>query len=116
MKTRLSLGYTDQKGTMVGTAYKRYTARLTTDLKATKWLSFGGSLAFAGTQSEGQNTDAMQGGIFNLAQQFFPTLNRDSAFFGPGGYYTKDGDNPLLKVATINNQQTQMRMCIPRRW
>ncbi|SEA40457.1 TonB-linked outer membrane protein, SusC/RagA family [Chitinophaga terrae (ex Kim and Jung 2007)] len=110
MKTRMSLGYTDQKGTMIGTSYKRYTARITTDLKASKWLSFGGSLAFAGTHSQGQNTDAMQGGIFNLAQQFFPTLSKDSAFFGPGGYYTKDGDNPVLKVASIDNQLKNYRI------
>ncbi|WP_188315930.1 TonB-dependent receptor [Chitinophaga agrisoli] len=109
LRTRLSLGYTNQDGTMIGTAYKRYTARLTADLKANSRLSFGGTLAFAATDSKGQNTDAMQGGIFNLAQQFFPTLNRDSVFFGPGGYYTKDGDNPILKAASIDNRLRNYR-------
>ncbi|WP_349313967.1 TonB-dependent receptor [Chitinophaga sp. MM2321] len=110
LKARLSLGYTDQDGTMIETSYKRYTGRATVDLKASNKLTFGGSLAFAATQSKGQNTDAMQGGIFNLAQQFFPTLNRDSAFFGPGGFYTKDGDNPILKAASIDNQLKNFRI------
>lgn len=110
LKARMSLGYTDQKGTMIGTSYKRYTGRLTVDLKGNDKFSFGGSLAFAATESKGQNTDAMQGGIFNLAQQFFPTLNRDSAFFGPGGYYTKDGDNPILKAASIDNNLKNFRI------
>ena len=110
LKARLSLGYTDQDGTMIGTSYKRYTARLTVDLKANDKFSFGGSLALAATQSQGQNTDAMQGGIFNLAQQFFPTLDKDSAFFGPGGFYTKDGDNPILKAASIDNELKNFRV------
>ncbi len=110
LKARLSLGYTNQEGTMIGTSYKRYTARLTTDMKATNSLSFGSTLAFAATDSKGQNTDAMQGGIFNLAQQFFPTLNKDSAFFGPGGFYTKDGDNPVLKAASIDNRLKNYRI------
>ncbi len=110
LKARMSLGYTDQKGTMIGTSYKRYTGRLTVDLKGNDKFSFGGSLAFAATESKGQNTDAMQGGIFNLAQQFFPTLNRDSAFFGPGGYYTKDGDNPILKAGSIDNNLKNFRI------
>ncbi|HEU4552335.1 MAG TPA: TonB-dependent receptor [Chitinophaga sp.] len=110
VRARMSLGYSDQDGTIIATSYKRYTGRLTVDMKANDKFSFGGSLAFAATESQGQNTDAMQGGIFNLAQQFFPTLNKDSAFFGPGGYYTKDGDNPLLKAASVDNQLRNFRI------
>ncbi|MBE7169287.1 MAG: TonB-dependent receptor [Williamsia sp.] len=109
LKARLSLGYNAQDGTMIETSYKRYTGRATVDLKASDKLNFGGSLAVAITQSKGQNSDAMQGGIFNLAQQFFPTLNKDSAFFGDGVYYTKDGDNPILRAKTINNQLNNIR-------
>ena len=80
IKARLALGYNAQDGTMIETSYKRYTGRATVDLRASDKLNFGGSLAFAITRSKGQNSDAMQGGIFNLAQQFFPTLSPDSAF------------------------------------
>ncbi len=110
IKARLALGYNDQDGTMIETSYKRYTGRATVDLKASDKLSFGTSLAFAVTQSKGQNSDAMQGGIFNLAQQFFPTLSPDSAFFGDGVYYTKDGDNPVLRAKSINNQLFNTRL------
>ena len=109
LKARLSLGYNEQDGTMIETSYKRFTGRTTIDLKAGDKLNFGGSLAFALTQSKGQNSDAMQGGIFNLAQQFFPTLNKDSAFFGDGVYYTKDGDNPILRAKTVNNRLNSIR-------
>lgn len=110
LKARLSLGYNDQAGTLIETDYKRYTGRATVDLKASDKMSFGGSLAFASTESKGQNSDAMQGGIFNLAQQFFPTLSPDSAFFGDGGYYTKDGDNPILRAKTIDNKLFNSRV------
>ncbi len=110
LKARLSLGYNDQKGTMIETYYKRYTGRATVDLKVGSKLNFGGSLAFASTESKGQNSDAMQGGIFNLAQQFFPTLHRDSAYFGDGVYYTKDGDNPILRARTIDNHLYNSRI------
>ncbi|RAJ93145.1 TonB-linked SusC/RagA family outer membrane protein [Larkinella arboricola] len=104
LKARLSLGYNDQAGTIIETYYKRYTARATADLKAGDKLNFGGSLAFSSTESKGQNTDPMQGGIFNLAQQFFPTLAPDAPFFGDGVYYTSNGDNPLLKAKSIDNK------------
>ena len=110
LKARLSLGYNDQIGTMIETDYKRYTGRATVDLKAGDKFNFGGSLAFASTESKGQNTDAMQGGIFNLAQQFFPTLSPDSAYFGNGAYYTKDGDNPILRAKTIDNKLYNTRI------
>ncbi|QHV99424.1 SusC/RagA family TonB-linked outer membrane protein [Spirosoma endbachense] len=104
LKARLSLGYNDQTGTMIETYYKRYTARVTADLKASDKLNFGGSLAFASTETKGQNSDPLQGGIFNLAQQFFPTLAQDAPFFGDGVYYTSNGDNPLLKAKAIDNK------------
>ena len=110
IKARLSLGYNTQDGTMIETSYKRYTGRTTVDIKATDNLNFGASLAFALTEAKGQNTDAMQGGIFNLAQQFFPTLSADSAFFGDGQYYTKDGDNPILRAKTIDNKLFNSRV------
>ncbi|MCX6213018.1 TonB-dependent receptor [Spirosoma sp.] len=110
LKARLSLGYNDQVGTMIETYYKRYTARATADLKAGEKLSFGGSLAFASTETKGQNTDPLQGGIFNLAQQFFPTLAQDAPFFGDGVYYTSNGDNPLLKAKAIDNKLFNSRI------
>lgn len=110
LKARLSLGYNDQDGTMIETSYKRYTGRATVDLKASDKFNFGGSISFASTKSKGQNTNSMQGGIFNLAQQFFPTLGAESAFYGDALYYTKDGDNPILKANSIDNELYNTRV------
>ena len=110
LKGRLSLGYNDQAGTMIETSYKRFTGRATVDLKAGDHMNFGASLAFTSTESKGQNSDAMQGGIFNLAQQFFPTLSADSAYFGDGSFYTKDGDNPVLRAKTMDNKLFNSRV------
>lgn len=110
LKARLSLGYTNREGTIIETNYERYTGRANVDLKAGDKFNFGGSLAFAITNSKGQNTDAMQGGIFNLAQQFFPTLSPDSAFYGSPVYYTKDGDNPILRAKSIDNMLHNFRL------
>lgn len=110
IRARLSLGYNAQDGTIIETSYKRYTGRTTIDIKASDNLNFGASLAVALTEAKGLNTDAMQGGIFNLAQQFFPTLSPDSAFFGDGQYYTKDGDNPILRAKTIDNRLYNSRI------
>ena len=52
LKTSLSLGYLDQDGTMIETFYKRYTGRVTSDLKVNDKLDFGGSLAFTVTQAK----------------------------------------------------------------
>jgi TonB-linked SusC/RagA family outer membrane protein len=110
LKARLSLGYTNQEGTIIETNYERYTGRANIDLKAGAHFHFGGSLAFSVTNSKGLNTDAMQGGIFNLAQQFFPTLSPDSAFYGDPVYYTKDGDNPILRAKSMDNRLNNSRI------
>lgn len=107
---RASLGYTDEEGTMIETSYKRYTGRVSVNAHPINMFHFGGSFGLATTQSNGQNTDAMQGGILNLAEQFIPTLSADSPFFGSALYYTKDGDNPILRAETINNNLSDTRL------
>ncbi len=42
-----SFGYLNQQGTQLGQDYKRYSSKMSVDVKATKWFSMGGSIAAA---------------------------------------------------------------------
>ncbi|WP_439558221.1 SusC/RagA family TonB-linked outer membrane protein, partial [Dyadobacter sp.] len=106
----LSLGYRDQQGTLIETWYKRFTGRITGDLKVNDKLRFGSSLAFALSRAKGQQNQEMRIGIFNLAQQFYPTLGPNDVVNGSSAYYTTQGDNPLLRARSIDNQLRNMRM------
>jgi TonB-linked SusC/RagA family outer membrane protein len=110
LKAAVSLGYLDQDGTMIETKYKRYTGRFTADLTASDKLSFGGSLAYTITQSQGQQNQVMNYGIFNLAQQFYPTLGPDAVINGSSAYYTTQGDNPVLRARSMDNRLKSSRV------
>ena len=45
VKTYLSVGYLDQKGTQKGQDYTRYSGKFNIDLNPVRWLRFGGSIA-----------------------------------------------------------------------
>ena len=106
----LSLGFLDQDGTMIETWYKRYTGRLTVDLKVNEHLKFGSTLAFAYTQAKGQRNNEMRLGIFNLAQQMYPNLGINDVIDGSTAYYTSQADNPVLRAKTMDNRMQNMRV------
>lgn len=106
----LSLGFLDQDGTMIETWYKRYTGRLTVDLKANDHLKFGSTLAFTYTQAKGQRNNELRVGIFNLAQQMYPHLGLDDVIDGSTAYYTSQADNPVLRAKSIDNRMENMRV------
>lgn len=106
----LSLGFLDQDGTMIETWYKRYTGRLTVDLKANDHLKFGSTLAFTYTQAKGQQNNELRVGIFNLAQQMYPHLGLDDVIDGSTAYYTSQADNPVLRAKSIDNRMENMRV------
>lgn len=49
-KYSASFGYTDQRGLMTESWFKRYSARITGDVKITKWLDMSTNLAYARSQ------------------------------------------------------------------
>lgn len=106
----LSLGYLDQDGTMIETWYKRYTGRLTADLKANEYLKFGSTLAFTYTQAKGQQNNELRVGIFNLAQQMYPHLGLDDVIDGSTAYYTSQADNPVMRAKSIDNRMENLRL------
>ncbi|HMK17793.1 MAG TPA: TonB-dependent receptor [Chitinophagaceae bacterium] len=74
-----SFGYLNNKGTIKGQSFERYTARSNIDIAATKWLSFGTNLNFSyGTQQYGQSGTGVstvgnpQGGLYESARANFP--------------------------------------------
>ena len=74
-----SFGYLNNKGTIKGQSFERYTARSNIDISGTKWLSFGANLNFSyGTQQYGQSGTGVstvgnpQGGLYESARANFP--------------------------------------------
>ena len=74
-----SFGYLNNKGTIQGQSFERYTARSNIDIAATKWLSFGANLNFSyGKQQYGQSATGVstvgnpQGGLYESARANFP--------------------------------------------
>lgn len=106
----LSLGFMDQDGTMIETWYKRYTGRLTVDLKANDYLKFGSTLAFTYSQAKGQQNNELRVGIFNLAQQMYPHLGLDDVIDGSTAYYTSQADNPVMRAKSIDNRMENLRL------
>uniref|UniRef100_F4C3K1 TonB-dependent receptor plug n=1 Tax=Sphingobacterium sp. (strain 21) TaxID=743722 RepID=F4C3K1_SPHS2 len=110
VQAALSLGYRDQQGTLIETWNKRYTGRANVDVNVSNKLKFGGTLAFAYTHSKGQRNEDFRLGIFNLAQQFYPTLGLRDVVNGSSAYYSTQGDNPILRAESMENFLKNMRM------
>jgi TonB-linked SusC/RagA family outer membrane protein len=72
-----SMGYLDNKGTIVGQEYKRYTGKASIDITPTNWFTFGTSMnASYGVQQYGQSTEGRSslvntGGLYDTARAVF---------------------------------------------
>ena len=74
-----SFGYLNNKGTIKGQSFERYTANLNIDIVATKWLSFGSSINVNYNKQEyGQSATGVStvgtpsGGLYESARGVFP--------------------------------------------
>ncbi|GEO10267.1 SusC/RagA family TonB-linked outer membrane protein [Segetibacter aerophilus] len=56
-KYSMSLGYTDQNGLMKQSFFRRYTGRLTSDFKVSKWLNVSTSLSFIKSKQTNRDGD-----------------------------------------------------------
>jgi TonB-linked SusC/RagA family outer membrane protein len=110
INSSISLGYRDEQGTLIESWHKRFTGRATADMTVSDKIKIGGSLAFTYTRAQGQQNQNMRLGIFNLAQQFYPTLGPDDVVDGSSAYYTTQGDNPVLRAKSIDNQLYNLRL------
>ena len=95
--TLFSFGYLDQGGIIVGSAYKRYTARLNTDITLTKRLKAGITLngAFAQKQNidEGGDMSAINAALYMAPTT--PVKTSTEGLFGlnPDGSQDPNGDS-----------------------
>ena len=91
-----SFGYLNNKGTIKGQSYERYTARANVDFAATNWLSFGNNINISySTQEYGQSGVGIatigtpQGGLYESARQLFsyavPYDTAGNRILFPGG-------------------------------
>lgn len=77
MKAYGSLGYLDNKGTVIGQSYQRYTGKVSIDVDATDWFSFGATINASygvneyGQSAAGRNTNVNGGGLYDTARGIF---------------------------------------------
>lgn len=74
-----SFGYLNNKGTIKGQSYKRYSAKANVDISATNWLSLGTNISLTYSNQEyGQSQvnistiGTPQGGLYESARSLFP--------------------------------------------
>ncbi len=74
-----SFGYLNNKGTIRGQSYERFSAKANVDITATKWLSFGSNISATYSKQEyGQSQvniatiGTPQGGLYESARSLFP--------------------------------------------
>ncbi|HWB90424.1 MAG TPA: SusC/RagA family TonB-linked outer membrane protein, partial [Puia sp.] len=96
LKAYGSFGYLNNKGTIKGQSYQRYTARANVDFNATNWLSFGSNLSLSySTQEYGQSAVGVAtigtpaGGLYESARGLFsyavPYDTAGNRILFPGG-------------------------------
>jgi TonB-linked SusC/RagA family outer membrane protein len=79
VKGYASFGFLDNTGSIQGQAYKRYSAKASVDIAATKWLTFGNNIsATYSVQEFGQNAAGVatigspQSGLYESARGIYP--------------------------------------------
>lgn len=115
IKTYASIGVLDQTGSIAGQDFKRYTALLGLELKATKWLTFGATInanysiqnyGYAGSGSRGSAQ------LYGASRGQYPFAEPyDSAgnyIFNPGG--SINVINPIRDKDLVINERTTARM------
>ena len=77
MKGYVSFGYLDNKGTVKGQSYTRYTGKVSIDITPKKWFSFGGSINSSysvneyGQSTVGKNSLVNKGGLYDTSRMIF---------------------------------------------
>ena len=81
VKYSMSLGYTDQNGLMKDSYFRRYTGRLTSDIKVLKWLNISTSLEFVKSkQSDDGNITRSTAEVWSILPTKYPV--NDNQYIG----------------------------------
>jgi TonB-dependent starch-binding outer membrane protein SusC len=112
-----SFGYLDNKGTIIGQGFKRYTAKVSIDITPTKWFTFGSTMnASYGIQSYGQSDTGRNGtgnnsslfdsarGVFQYAVPFDDNGNRIENPGGDDGTKTPIYETDYTTDKRVNNR------------
>ncbi|MEO6728657.1 MAG: TonB-dependent receptor [Candidatus Dojkabacteria bacterium] len=77
VKSYGSFGFLDNKGTVLGQSYKRYSGKLSVDINGTDWLTYGGTLNTSygvneyGQSPSGRNSLTNTSGLYESARAIF---------------------------------------------
>lgn len=101
----VSGGYLDQEGTVINTAYKRYTLQFNHEARNRSWLKFGNHLTLSHDAKDQGNYNVLNS-LASLPTQ--PVRNEDGSYSGPGAEAKFYGDlrNP---IGTANLETNQAR-------
>ncbi|MAW97075.1 MULTISPECIES: TonB-dependent receptor [unclassified Leeuwenhoekiella] len=115
MKAYLSAGYLDQKGTVVGQEYKRYSALMNLQLTPVNWLTLGGTInASYAIQDYGYSAGGSRGSrtIYEAALGQLPYAQpydeNGEYIFNPGG--NPNIINPIRDIGEVINERKTARM------
>jgi TonB-linked SusC/RagA family outer membrane protein len=106
----LDVGYLDQDGIMVGSNFKRYSAKLSIDQSATKWLRIGTNLSYNRTNQRTVpvNASTQFGGAVISAlvtpeyiPVYMPEGSPNPGVYGYSTFYS--GDNPMSDIYNNTN-------------
>lgn len=110
MKAYASFGYLGNEGTISGQGYKRYSGKVSADITATKWFSFGGSLNTTygvnefGQSTAGRNSLVNTAGLYQSARANFAyTVPYDAA----GNRVEFPGGDIAIKTVVDEAQYSQ---------
>lgn len=103
----IGLGYYDQKGTMVGSGFQRYSIRANTQFDATDNIRFGGSLLLSKSDTDQNDQSGGRRSIEHAMKQAPTVPVYDDSFVGGYGWPTtadgQDASNPIANAYLIDN-------------
>lgn len=107
----LGFGYLDNKGTLLGTYFKRYSVRVNTEFRPKDWLKLGENIQISYTQGAGVDNHNPQGLLADLYQRspLMPIFDIAGNYSGPKGFVDTralhiGGNNPVFNQNTsLNN-------------
>ncbi|MBN2762565.1 MAG: SusC/RagA family TonB-linked outer membrane protein, partial [Bacteroidales bacterium] len=105
-------GFYKQDGIIIGSNFKRVTARINLNTQLKDWIKVGGTFAYANTSEKITLNDGGDGVIMNalLMQPDIPVKNMDGEYAGPDVTYAGSNYNPVALALLRNNNLDRERI------
>lgn len=105
-------GWMGQQGIIVGSDFNRFNSRFNVDASLTKWLKFGGSLAYTRTNEKITLNDGSDGVIMQAMtmQPSVPVRDFDGNWAGPATVNGSSTWNPVALALEKNNRLLRQRV------